>query len=714
MVHVNDGSTFLVAHHDSGIPTTGSVYGLYADDTRFLTGHEVRLNGRPLKPLAFSRLSFRHARWHLLAREEALQATPSELDVTVTIDRLLSANQLHEDLVVHLYGRQPVSLMLTLALESDFADIFEVRRRSWQRRPELTTRWTEPDRLETRYQREDFCRRCVLRVLSEHPGTTYANGMLRFPIDLEPDEEWGACLQYDLLTDSRDDPNPTSPCPREAQTMEDEADRFVRIWCATASQIRSADIRLKFAYRQAVEDFAALHLYRAGDAGDDLWVPAAGVPWFVALFGRDSAIASLQAAIAQPKFGLGALNMLARWQSQVDDPERDAEPGKIPHELRVGEWAHFGVIPHRPYYGTADATPLFLLVLADTYHNLGDAGGLAALRPAAERCLEWIDSSGDRDGDGFQEWSPRSKKGYRNQCWRDAEDGVLDPEGRFPEHPIGTCELQAYVYGAKLAIAPLFAAWGDEGSARRLRREAEELRRRFLEVFWLDPPGEVAFALDGRKRVLRTAVSNPGHCLWMGILDLERGRRAGDRLLEPDLFSGWGLRTLSNRHPAYDPHSYQRGSVWPHDTAIAAAGLRRYGLIEHAWRLLDGLLAAVMSFEYLQMPELFSGLPRTQLNLPVPYQNANVPQAWGAGAVLHALRILLGLEPDLPEGRLYVDPALPPWCPDLTLEQLQVGPHLLELRAWRRPDGSTAVDVDAPAELEVVVGTAPWMQLPDG
>jgi glycogen debranching enzyme len=194
----------------------------------------------------------------------------------------------------------------------------------------------------------------------------------------------------------------------------------------------------------------------------------------------------------------------------------------------------------------------------------------------------------------------------------------------------------------------------------------------------------------------------------MGILDPQRGRQAGERLLEPDLFSGWGLRTLSDRHPAYDPHSYQRGSVWPHDTVIAAAGLRRYGLVEHAWRLLDGLLTAVMSFEYLQMPELFSGLPRSRLALPVPYQNANVPQAWGAGSVLHALRILLGLQPDTPEGRLYIDPALPPWCPDLSLNQLNVGPHHLRLHAWRRPDGSSAVDVDAPASLEVVTGTPPW------
>jgi glycogen debranching enzyme len=435
------------------------------------------------------------------------------------------------------------------------------------------------------------------------------------------------------------------------------------------------------------------------------------VPWFVALFGRDSLIASLQAAVAQPAFAEGTLQALARWQSDVDDGERDAEPGKILHELRVGEWAHFGLVPHRPYYGTADATPLYLLLLAEAYRSTGDAGALARFRPTAERCLEWIDRYGDRDGDGFQEWAPRSPMGYRNQCWRDAEDGILDEQGGFPQLPIGTCELQAYVYAAKARAAALFAAWGDDQRARQLTSEAAELRRRFLEIFWLDPPGELALALDGRKRPLRTVVSNPGHCLWMGILDPERGRRAGERLLEPDLFSGWGLRTLSDQHPAYDPHAYQRGSVWPHDTLIAAAGLRRYGLTEHAWRLLDGLLAAVTAFEYVQMPELFAGLPRVGPAAPVPYRHANVPQAWGAGAVPHGVRVLLGLEPDLPAGRLYVDPALPPWCPSLSLDQLTLGPHRLRLHAWRRPDGSSAVDVDVPSALEVVHGTPPWLEI---
>jgi glycogen debranching enzyme len=418
----------------------------------------------------------------------------------------------------------------------------------------------------------------------------------------------------------------------------------------------------------------------------------------------------MQAMVAQPDVAMGTLEGLARWQSEVDDPVRDAEPGKILHELRVGEWAHFGLVPHRPYYGTADATPLYLLLLAEQYRWTGDAGGLAHLKGTAERCLEWIDRFGDRDGDGFQEYAPRAPGGYRNQCWRDAYDGVLDESGGFPELPIGTSEMQAYVYGAKTRIAPLFEAWGDGARAARLRSEAADLRRRFIETFWIEPAGELAFALDGKKRAVGTVVSNPGHCLWMGILDQERGRTAGRRLMLPDMFSGWGVRTLSDLHPSYDPHSYQRGSVWPHDSVIAAAGLRRYGMAEEAWSILDGVLGAVLCFENIQMPELFAGLPRKSYAVPVPYRMANVPQAWAAGCVLQMVRILLGLEPDLPNGRVYVDPELPAWCSHLKLSNLRLGAHDVQISVQRKHDGRHVVEAEAPG-LEIVSGTPPWLKI---
>ena len=710
-VKINHGATFLVTDQQGSIPLDAHDYGLYASDTRFLSRHELRLNGRRPESVASVRLSFRHARWHMIADDVAgFGGDMRDARVAITLDRLVSGHRLHEDLALRTFGRTPLTVLLEIALESDFADLFEVRQKQWQRRADLNTWWVGPNSLEARYQNNDFVRRCLVRALTKGAGITYANGSLRIPIDLVPGNEWRLCLQYDLLTEDHQLPPALSECAfgREEGDTPSEA----RSWQKSVSRIEPADLRLKFAYERALEDLAALRLHEQDSLVDDHWMPAAGLPWFMALFGRDSEIASLQAMIAQPAVAIGTLENLAKWQSDVDDPERDAEPGKMPHELRVGEWAHFGLVPHRPYYGTADATPLYLVLLAQQFRWLGDAAALMPFKPVAERCLEWIDKHGDRDGDGFQEYAPRTPRGYRNQSWRDAHDGVLDEAGAFPELPIAMSELQAYVYGAKRGMAPLFEAWGDRRRAEQLLEEAAELQERFAKSFWLDEDGgELAFLLDGQKKPVRTVVSNPGHCLWMGILDTERGRIAGRRLLKPDLFTGWGLRVLSDQHPSYDPHSYQRGSVWPHDTVIAAAGLRRYGLVEEAWALLDGLLSAVMCFEDIQMPELFSGLPRKEFAVPVPYRMANVPQAWSAGCVLHMVRVLLGIEPDLPAGRVYVDPALPPWCPTFELNGLRMGSHELRLSVQRHEDGSCSFDAEATKDLEIVQGTPPWLDL---
>ena len=707
---INEGSTFLVCATDSSIESlVGQGQGLYADDTRFLSRHRLRLNGRPLAVVASARLSHRHARWTLMAPPPgSVDGDVSGVRISVTVDRVISAHRLREDITVDAYGAQPVPLLLEVVVGSDFADLFEVRTERWQRRAELSTTWRRGS-LENHYTRAGFTRRCLIRSDSSHVPI-HANGELHFPIDVEHGRPWTVCLQYDLLTSADARPGPVRGVVDDVAADREER-RYGR-WQRTVSHVVAADARLLPAYDQAVEDLAALRLTDPGFARD-VWLPAAGIPWFVAVFGRDSLIASLQALPVYPPFAIGTLQKLAELQATEDDPVRDSEPGKICHEMRVGEWARFRTVPHSPYYGTADATPLYLMLLAQTHRWVGDAAALSRYRDSAERCLAWIDHHGDRDGDGLQEYGPRAPGGYRNQCWRDAEDGVLDETGGFPAHPIATCELQAYVFEAKRSIAELFDAWGDAQRAAALRAEAEQLRQRFVQAFWLESEGTVALALDGNKRALHTGTSNPGHVLWLGMLDERRGRAVADRLMRPDLFSGWGLRTLSSDHPSYDPYSYQRGSVWPHDTMIAAAGLRRYGRIEDSWRLIDGLLDAVSSFERLQMPELFSGLERVRPDVPVPFEKANVPQAWAAGSIFHAVRILLGIEPDLPNGRVYIDPMLPPWCPELTVDNVRIGTTRWRISARVRPDGTHEVEVDNSAPgLCVVRGSPPWMELP--
>jgi glycogen debranching enzyme len=704
-ITINHSQTFLVSGIDGAISAReGGASGVYTDDTRFISHHELRVNGRRLKPVATSRLSFRHARWVYTA--EVDPHSPDPPTVSVTLDRVVSARRLHEDITVRCYGTQQVSCLLALFMQSDFADIFEVRTERWQRRSDVTTMWTHPDRLETRYVRDDFCRRWLLRVTTG-ASAAYANGELHFPVDLEPGGEWTVCLQHDLLTNLQSRPA-VARCPVRTGLL-DRAERLTRHWHQTVSRAHPADLRLQLAYQQAVADYAALRLYDH-DFSPDVWLPAAGIPWFVAPFGRDSIVASIQAMPLHPLFAIGTLQKLAAWQSDLDDPARDAEPGKIPHELRVGELAHFHEIPHTPYYGTADATPLYVLLLAEAYRWLGDALMLRRFRGTAIRCLEWIDRYGDLDHDGLQEYRPRSSQGYRNQCWRDADDGVLDESGNNPPHPIGTCEMQAYVYAAKRSVADLFEAWGDRELAATLRESAEVLQRRFIERYWIEDEGTVSFALDGDKRQVRTATSNPGQCLWLGILDHARGQRVAQRLMREDLFSGWGLRTLSTAHPRYDPHSYQRGSVWPHDTMLTAAGMRRYDRIDDCWKLIDGLLNAIASFEQLQVPELFAGLTRRPPDVPIPYEKANVPQAWAAGVVFHAVRILLGLEPDVPHGRLYIDPVLPSWCPELEVDNMRIGNDRLSIRAVRTARGDAEVDVSSVHHsLEVIHGPSPYL-----
>jgi glycogen debranching enzyme len=708
---INHGSTFLVAARDGSIGAEhDSEQGLYSDDTRFLSQHTVWLNGRPLHTVAASLLSFRHARWTMTSEQVgSLSGDLPQTRVMVTLDRIISDRRMHEDIAVRSYAAEPVSLLLAIGLASDFADVFEVRTRRWQRRIDVATVWQPPARLESRYHREDFVRRTLVRAAPPLVPVAYANGSLRFAIDLEPGREWRVCLQYDLLTSMTARAQVTA-CPLGLPVL-DRAEKLRRRWHRTVARAHPSDLRLLRAFDQAIEDFAALRLFDH-DFSQDVWLPAAGVPWYVAVFGRDSIIASLQSMPVHPLFAIGTLQKLAQWQADIDDPVRDAEPGKICHEMRVGEWAHFHTVPHSPYYGTADATPLYLMLLGDAYHWLGDPELLHRFRGAALHCLEWIDRHGDRDGDGFQEYAPRTPSGYRNHCWRDAEDGVLDEAGNFPPHPIGTCEMQAYVYAAKLGVADLFAAWEDRDLAERLRAEAADLRRRFLDAYWDEEDEELAFALDGTKRQVMTATSNPGHCLWTGILDPDRAALVADRLMRHDLFSGWGLRTLSSHHPAYDPHSYQRGSVWPHDTVLAAAGMRRYGRLADCWALIDGVLSAATAFDRSQLPELFAGLGRVPPDVPVPYEHANVPQAWAAGAVFHSLRVLLGLEPDVPAGCVYLDPALPPWCPQLQLDNVRVGAARLDIAAWRLPDGRSDVHVEVEGgHLSVVRGRPPWLDV---
>jgi glycogen debranching enzyme len=434
-------------------------------------------------------------------------------------------------------------------------------------------------------------------------------------------------------------------------------------------------------------------------------IPAAGVPWFVTLFGRDSLVVSMQGISGYPEFAAGALRRLSELQATDDDPERDMEPGKIPHEIRHGELAQLRILPFQPYYGTHDATSLFVIVLSYLFQWTGDLGLLTRYLPNAEAAMGWIDRSGDRDGDGFQEYATRSSHGYYNQGWKDAGDAIPNADGSLASLPLALCELQGYVYDAKLRLADVYELLERPDDAARLRVEAKTLYDRFNDDFWWEAEGTYYLGLDGAKQPIRSVASNAGHCLASGIVPQDRADRVVDRLMADDMWSGWGVRTLSADHHAYNPFSYHTGTIWPHDNAQIAGGFRRYGHDAAAARIAKGLFDAAERFQANRLPELFAGLPRDDGSFPVQYLGANVPQAWAAGSIFRLIAILCGIHATSSQtgSRLYVNPALPDWLPELTMRHLRAGAGAADLHIR-----GNEVDVLANTTgFEIVHGPAP-------
>jgi len=676
---ISAGYAVLISEPDGqiGWPTDK---GFYAADTRLISSWQIYADGEPFDLLNGGNVAYYASRIFLLNRAlETRQGKVAAGAVGLSLGRYLH-NGMHEDLDLTNHTQQRVQFNLEIALRSDFADLFEVKSSHVVRRGRITTDWSDAHaRLRSEYINKDFKRAVTVRVLNATAEPVYANGRISFLVDLPPGGTWHACLLYDVVIGDTTY-HASTECLDEVGGS--RAGLSLDSWQSAVLKLETNNEEFYRFYKQSVDDMAALRLPIEGTDHRE-FVPAAGVPWFVALFGRDSLLVSLQTAMVYPSFARGALKVLGARQATHRDDYRDAEPGKIMHELRRGELAYFKLIPHTPYYGTADATILYLIVLHNAWRCTGDLSLLQEFLPAAEKCLAWIDRYGDRDGDGFQEYETRSSAGYENMGWKDSGEALVYPDGSLVKGPKATCELQGYVYDAWLRMAQVFDAVGKPGRAKTLRRKARLLFDRFNEAFWDEESGFYAFCLDGEKRPVLSVASNPGHLLWSGIVPRDRAARVVERLMKPDMWSGWGIRTLSADHPAYNPHSYQNGSVWPHDNALIALGFRRYGFADEAARIARDISGAASFFALHQMPELYSGLKRNPTNFPVQYLGANVPQAWAAGSCFSFVEMTLGFQPDAPAGRLYLDPHLPAWIDDLTISDLSVGAAIYDLRFWR-------------------------------
>jgi glycogen debranching enzyme len=431
---------------------------------------------------------------------------------------------------------------------------------------------------------------------------------------------------------------------------------------------------------------------------------AAGIPWFATLFGRDSIIAALETVAFIPSLAVSTLTVLARLQATADDPWHDAEPGKILHEMRTGEMARAGETPHDAYYGSIDSTPLWLILLGATHAWTGDDALLEQLWPNALAALAWIDDYGDPDGDGFVEYSRRSRLGLLNQGWKDSGDAIRHTNGLPADGPIALAEVQGYVYSAKRSMARLARHRGESELALRLDSAADELRVQFDAAFWLPDARYYAMALDGEKRPVASIGSNPGQALWTGIVPASRAARVGERMLEPDMFSGWGVRTFAAGQPGYNPVGYHTGSIWPHDNALIAAGLKANGAADGANLLAGRLIEAAQWFPDMRLPELFCGFARTDVGAPVAYPVACSPQAWSAAAPFFLLQTMLGLRADASARRLeLVHPTLPDWLGRVTVTGLPVGGDTVDLLVHRWRGRTSAELLGRHGSVDVII-----------
>jgi glycogen debranching enzyme len=691
LISIHQGQTVLISEQDGQI-NWPSEKGLYFFDTRIVSSWTIYANGEPWELLNGGAISYFASRIFLTNRTLLTEdGTIPPRTLGCTISRSISGG-MHEDLDITNNSMKPVRFQLEIALRCDFADIFEVKSGHIVRRGRITTDWSERhQRLRTTYCNGDFSRAVTISPVRTPTKAVSANGRLSFDVALEPTEAWHCCLLYTLADGDRQFASPThcvghSHQSQHAETMAD--------WLKNVVKIQTSNEEFYRLFRQALEDMAALRLPIAG-TDHMVFLPAAGLPWFVAPFGRDSLIVSLQNTLIYPEFARGALEILGTLQATEEDDYRDAEPGKILHEMRYGELAHFKLIPHTPYYGTADATPLYLITLHAAWRATGDRTLLERHIETAERCLSWIDKYGDRDGDGFQEYQTRSAVGYENMGWKDSGDSVVYPDGSLVKGPKALCELQGYVYSAWVRMAEVFDALGKPDRAQTLRAKAATLFDQFNEAFWDEELGFYAYALDGEKKKVLSVASNAGHSLWSGIVPPERAKKVVERLMAPDMWTGWGIRTLSADHPAFNPYNYQTGSVWPHDNAIIAMGFKLYGFSAEVARIAHDISTAASHFLLNQLPELYTAFPRDETTFPVQYIGANVPQAWAAGSAFMLTQAMLGFLPDAPRNKLYVDPSLPVWLPDLTVQDLHVGRHKLDIRFWREGEQT---------EFEVIKG----------
>jgi glycogen debranching enzyme len=644
LVKILDGNTFVVSDMRGDIeasPTDPT--GLFSFDTRFLSKWVLTINGERMNPLSVDDLQYFETRFFLVPGTGTVY-----IDAKLSVIRQRAVgNGFHERLTILNHDDKRADLTVRLDADCDFADLFEVKD-ALEKKGEYSAR-VEGGELVLAYDRDTYHR---ATAISASTSAKVDKGGLTFKVRVAPHGTWST--QLDVVTQLLGSESLREP--EDARGAERRMRRNLERWIDDAPRLECDWDPLKATYRRSLVDLAALRFSPLIAGGRSL--PAAGLPWFMAMFGRDSILTSLQALPFTSELAATTLRALGDWQGVGVDDFRDEDPGRILHEMRYGEMTAFEERPHSPYYGSADATPLYVVLLDEYERWTGDRALVRELEVEARAALDWIDGYADLQGTGYVWYKRRNEEtGLENQCWKDSWDSISFRDGRLPGFPRATCELQGYAYDAKLRGARLARlVWKDTALAAKLEKEAADLKRRFNRDFWVEEGEYFALALDPDGKQVDALASNNGHLLWSGIVDKSKAKAVAGHLLGPRLFSGWGVRTLAEGEGRYNPIGYHVGTVWPFDNSFVAWGLRRYGFKEDAAVIAAGILDAARFFDG-RLPEAFGGYERAQTRYPVQYPTACSPQAWSTGAPLLFLRTMLGLEPQ--GEHLVVDPALP-------------------------------------------------------
>lgn len=734
-LYVSQGRTVLATHRD-GFIAGGPEQGLFVHQTRLLSRYRYLVDGKSMLPVVLS--NYEQHNWlgyyitlapGVATREPDQGSGQMQEFSQQTLELRLSryvGEGIHEDVDLTNFTGQSTVFRLELEVDADFADMVETKgvRRQFGK---LTRDWRQVEQgweLVFDYKAEHeydvqgnkgtarIHRGLTLRVERAESAPAYEDGRITFQISLGPRSSWHACLNLIPFIDGKRMP-PLYGC-RSFTATDTEYDRRRKVYLnestrATAAETSTLAPVVIGALEQARRDLVALRLYDL-DKDEHAWVMAAGLPIYVAVYGRDILTAAWQASLVSTDMMRGALAELASWQGRETNDWRDEQPGRMLHEAHTGPLEMLNFNPRQRYYGSVTTSGFYPVAVSELWHWTGDKELIRPFIEPSLRALAWLDQHADLDGDGFYEYKTRSTQGVTNQGWKDSADAIVYEDGSEVKAPIATCEEQGFAYLAKLHLSEVLWWLDEKDQAKRLYAEAGELKKRFNEAFWMTDENFFAMGLDPDKRQIKSVGSNAGHCLATAIVDQEHVLKTVSRLMAEDMFTGWGIRTLSSKHPSYNPYSYHRGTVWPVEHGTFALAFLRYGLFNHMEMICRAQFEAAALFDFYRLPELFSGHQRDADHpFPAIYPFANSPQAWSASAVFCFVQAMLGLYPYAPLNMLLVDPHLPDWLPEITLAGLRVGHARITIRFYHTPDGASSYEIlDKRGRLHVIHQPSPW------